>query len=312
MTIDARPLAEVVIGDVRAPLLMLLGAVAFVLLVACANVAHLLLARVSARRAELGVRAALGATRGRIVRQLLVESGVLGVLGGALGLAIAVIGIRLLVAAQPADIPRLDGVGLSQPVLLVGLLSALGAGFLLGVLPAWQATGLSLTTRAARRRTRRWRVGRVRPRPRVPGRRRSGAGRGAPDGSGPVRAQPRRAVARRSRLPSRPHRHVSRDADGRGVPGSGRGPAPRGCAPGALARPARRPGRGPHQRAAALRSRRDERLRRRRAAAPSRQRQPGDCGRERDAGLLRGDRRAARRADAGSPTPIATRRRAWR
>lgn len=145
MTIDARPLTDVVIGDVRTPLLMLLGAVAFVLLVACANVAHLQLARVSARRAELAVRAALGATRGRIVTQLLVESGVLGVCGGLLGLGIAVIGIRLLVAAQPADIPRLDGVGLSQPVILVGLLSALGASFLLGALPAWQATGLSLS-----------------------------------------------------------------------------------------------------------------------------------------------------------------------
>ena len=146
MTMDVRPLAELVVGDVRAPLLMLLGAVAFVLLVACANVAHLLLARVSARRAELGIRAALGATRGRIARQLLVESGVLGLLGGALGLAIAVIGMRMLVAAQPADIARLDGVALSQPVLLVSLLSTLGAGLLLGALPAWQATGLSLTT----------------------------------------------------------------------------------------------------------------------------------------------------------------------
>ena len=252
MTMDARPLADVVIGDVRTPLLMLLGAVAFVLLVACANVAHLLLARVSARRAELGVRAALGATRGRIARQLLVESGVLGVLGGAFGLAIAVVGIRLLVAAQPADIPRLDGVALSQPVLLVGLLSTLGAGLLLGALPAWQASGLSLTHRAARRRTRCGGVGRVGPRSRVPGRRRSGTGRRAPDRGGVVRAQPRRAVACRSRLPSRPHRHLSRDADRRGVPGSGGGPAPRGYARGAIARAARRPGRGPHQHAAAL------------------------------------------------------------
>lgn len=145
LTIDARPLAEVVVGDVRTPLLMLLGAVALVLLVACANVAHLLLARVSARRAELGVRAALGATRGRIAAQLLIESAMLGIVGGALGLAIAYVGIRLLVAAQPADIPRLDGVSLSQPVMLVGLLSALGASFLLGLLPAWQATGSSLS-----------------------------------------------------------------------------------------------------------------------------------------------------------------------
>ena len=146
MTIDSRPLAEVIVGEVRTPLLMLLGAVAFVLLVACANVAHLLLARVSARRAELGARAALGATRGRIVAQLLVESGVLGMLGGVLGLLVALVGIRMLVWAQPADIPRLDGVALSQPVILAGLLSAVAASFLLGVLPAWQATGFNLTT----------------------------------------------------------------------------------------------------------------------------------------------------------------------
>jgi predicted permease len=116
-----------------------------VLLVACANVAHLLLARVSARRAELGVRAALGATRGRIVAQLMVESGVLGTLGGVLGLAIALVGVRLLVSAQPADIPRLDDVSLSWPVVAAGLLSAMAASFVLGVLPAWQATGLDLT-----------------------------------------------------------------------------------------------------------------------------------------------------------------------
>ena len=227
MTIDARPLADVVIGDVRAPLLMLLGAVAFVLLVACANVAHLLLARVSARRAELGVRAALGATRGRIARQLLVESGVLGVLGGVLGLAIAVIGIRLLVAAQPADIPRLDGVALSQPVLLVGLLSTLGAGLLLGALPAWQASGLSLTTALHE----------------------GGRDAGASGGSGRARAFlvvaevglavvlltgaglfVRSLVALSHVDPGfRPDRIVTfrRDADRRGVPGSGRGAASR-------------------------------------------------------------------------------------
>ena len=146
LTIDGRPLTETVVGEVRTPLLMLFGAVAFVLLVACANVAHLLLARVSSRRGELGVRAALGATRGRIIAQLLVESGLLGAFGGLLGLLVAFVGIRLLVLAQPADIPRLDGIGFGQPVLLAGMLSALVASLLLGLLPAWQATGLELAS----------------------------------------------------------------------------------------------------------------------------------------------------------------------
>jgi putative ABC transport system permease protein len=146
LDIDARPLVETVVGDVRTPLLMLLGAVGFVWLVACANVAHLLLARVSSRRAELGVRAALGATRGRILTQLLVESSVLGTLGGLLGLLIAQVGIRVLVAAEPADIPRLDEVAMSWPVIGAGLLGTVVASALLGLLPAWQATGLDLAT----------------------------------------------------------------------------------------------------------------------------------------------------------------------
>ena len=106
LTFNATPLADVIVGDVRTPLLMLLGAVAFVLLVACANVANLLLARASARQAELAVRAALGAGRGRLLRQMLAEAVVLGTGGAILGLAIAFAATRALVAAQPADIPR--------------------------------------------------------------------------------------------------------------------------------------------------------------------------------------------------------------
>lgn len=115
LDVDAGPLVETVVGEVRTPLLMVLGAVVFVWLVACANVEHLLLARVSSRRAELRVRAALGATCGRILTKLLVESSVLGRLGGLLGLLIAQVGIRVLVTAEPAGIPRLDDVAMSWP-----------------------------------------------------------------------------------------------------------------------------------------------------------------------------------------------------
>ena len=113
LTFNAIGLHQLIVGDVRTPLLVLMGAVGFVLLVACVNVANLLLARASARKEELAVRAALGAGRTRLFRQLLTEAVVLGLAGGLCGLAIAYWGTRTLIAAQPADIPRLDEVGLS-------------------------------------------------------------------------------------------------------------------------------------------------------------------------------------------------------
>jgi putative ABC transport system permease protein len=146
LTFNATPLADVIVGNVRTPLLMLLGAVAFVLLVACANVANLLLARASARQAELAVRAALGAGRGRLLRQMLAEAVVLGTGGAILGLAIAFAATRALVAAQPADIPRLADVGVDRGVVIFTFALAIATSLAFGILPALQLTGTGVQT----------------------------------------------------------------------------------------------------------------------------------------------------------------------
>src|SRR6202035_5733843 len=104
------PLKEKVVGQIETPLLVLLGAVGFVLLIACANVAHMLLARAAARQKEIAVRTALGARRLRVIRQFLTENLLLAFIGGCAGLLLAIWGTRALVALSPGNIPRLDSI----------------------------------------------------------------------------------------------------------------------------------------------------------------------------------------------------------
>ncbi|HEV8149931.1 MAG TPA: ABC transporter permease, partial [Gemmatimonadales bacterium] len=142
--VHVEALSQVVFGGVRPALLVLLGAVALVLLVACANVANLLLARGAARLREVSVRTALGATVGRLTRQFLLESALLTGAGAVLGVVLALGGLQALLALAPASIPRVSSVGIDLRVLLVTLALALLVGVLFGLVPAWQARRPSL------------------------------------------------------------------------------------------------------------------------------------------------------------------------
>ena len=134
------PLQESITGKARSPLLVLLGAVGFLLLVACANVANLMLAQLSLRERELAVRSALGAARGRLVRQFLTEAFLLSVAGGAVGVLLALEGVALLVALAPVNLPRLDSVAINVPVLAFAFLLSAAVAAGLGAFTAARAT----------------------------------------------------------------------------------------------------------------------------------------------------------------------------
>jgi putative ABC transport system permease protein len=145
------PYLEEVTGSARAALLVLWGAVALVLLIACANIASLLLARSAARQKEVALRTALGASRARVLGQFLCESSLLGVAGGALGVGLASLGVRVLVNLSPAAVPRLADSGLSMPVLAFALLISLLTGILFGLAPAIQMSRPDLSLRLKER-----------------------------------------------------------------------------------------------------------------------------------------------------------------
>ncbi len=142
--VAVRPLAEVVVGPVRRSLWVLLAAVCFFLLVACANVAGLSLSRVEGRRRELSVRRSLGATGGQIWRELIVEAVALSIAGAALGAVLALGGVQLLLALAPADLPRRDEVALDPSVLGVGFLLAVVCGVAFGLIPGFRGRRLSV------------------------------------------------------------------------------------------------------------------------------------------------------------------------
>jgi predicted permease len=140
------PLKDTMVGDTRQTFDMLLGASAVVLLIACANVANLLLARSSSRSREMVVRAAVGASRPRLIRQLLTESLVLGMVAGLSGAWLARLGVVALMAVAPADLPRGDEISVDATALLFALIVALGASLVFGLAPAFQTSRVQLAS----------------------------------------------------------------------------------------------------------------------------------------------------------------------
>jgi putative ABC transport system permease protein len=134
------PLHEYIVGDVRPVLLVLLAAVVIVLLIVCANVANLLLARATARAKEISIRTALGASRRRLLRQLLTESVLLAIVGGVLGLLLAVLAVPSLLALSPPDIRQFKQIGINREVLAFSFLASVVSGVVFGLIPALQSS----------------------------------------------------------------------------------------------------------------------------------------------------------------------------
>jgi predicted permease len=134
------PMFDDLVGDVRPTIVSLMGAVAFVLLIACANVANLLVVRASGRSRELAVRAAIGASRGQLVRQMLAESLVIAAGGTALGLLLARVGIQVLLVLGPRDVPRLDAVAMDPAVLAFAIVAGVMTAMICGIIPALRAS----------------------------------------------------------------------------------------------------------------------------------------------------------------------------
>ncbi|PYU56446.1 MAG: multidrug ABC transporter substrate-binding protein, partial [Acidobacteria bacterium] len=143
---NLRPLKNDVVGDVGSMLWVLMGSIGLVLLIACANVANLLLVRVEGRRQELAVRSALGAGPYRIAAELFLESVILGLLGSAVGLGLAYAALRVLVAIAPASIPRINEIGIDGPVLLFTFAIAILASIFFGSIPVFKYAGVRLST----------------------------------------------------------------------------------------------------------------------------------------------------------------------
>jgi putative ABC transport system permease protein len=146
LTPIVRSLKDDLVGEVRTVLWVLMGTIGMVLLIACANVANLLLVRAESRQQELAIRAALGAGTGRIARELLLESVTLGLLGGFIGLGLAFGALRLLIALAPGNLPRLADVALDLPALLFTLVLSVVVGLLFGAIPVFKYAGAQVGT----------------------------------------------------------------------------------------------------------------------------------------------------------------------